>query len=101
MELSKTMFLVPVTTDEIKGTIEKLKSSSSGWDGIKPNIIKQTYPNMFEPLCHIINSSFGGCVPDQLKLANVVPIFKNEDAKLIQTTGPSLCCQYFQRFLKD
>ena len=73
------MFLAPVTTDEIKGIIENYKSStsSSGWDGIKPNIIKQTYSNMLEPLCHIIYLSFhNGYVPDQLKIANVVPIKK-------------------------
>ena len=69
------MFLAPVTTDEIKEITEKFKSNSSGWDGIKPKIIKQTYPNMLEPLCHIINLSFDKkCLPDQLKLANVVPI---------------------------
>ena len=73
--IKNSIILAPVTTDEIKGIIEKFQSSSSGWDGIKPNIIKQTYSNMLEPLCHIINLSFDkGCVPDQLKLANLVPI---------------------------
>ena len=39
---------------------------------------------MLEPLCHIINVLFDkGCVPDQLKISNVVPIFLNGDAKLI------------------
>ena len=95
------MFLAPVTTDEIKVIIEKPKKiSSSGWDGIKPNIIKQTYPNMFEPLCHIMNVLFDkGCVPDQLKIANIVPIFKNGDAKLIANYRPISVLPVFSKIL--
>ena len=37
-----SMFLTPTTTDEIRIIIEKLKNCSPGWDGIKPDIIKQT-----------------------------------------------------------
>ena len=70
------MFLTPTTTDEIRIIIDKLKNCSPGWDGIKPDIIKQTYSSMIEPLCHIINLSFDkGYVPYELKIANVVPIF--------------------------
>ena len=101
MELLKTMFLAPVTTDEIKEIIKKLKSNSSGWDGIISNIIKQTYPNMLEPLCHIINLSFDkGCVPDQLKLANVVPTFKNGDAKRIASYRPISVLPVFSKIFE-
>ena len=56
---------------------------------MKPTIIKQTHPNMLEPLCHIINLSFDkGCVQDQLKLAKVVQFFFNGDAKLIANYRP-------------
>ena len=79
------MFLAPATTDEIRIIIEKLKNCSSGWDGIKPNIIKQTYSGMIGPLCYIINLSFDkGYVPDELKIANVVPIFKKGGPTLIK-----------------
>ncbi|KAI0238507.1 hypothetical protein LSAT2_010806, partial [Lamellibrachia satsuma] len=41
------------------------------------------------PLCHIINLSFDkGYVPDELKIANVVPIFKKGDATLIKNCRP-------------
>ena len=83
-----SMFLAPATTDEIRIIIEKLKCSS-GWDGIKPNIIKQTYSGMIGPLCYIINLSFDkGHVPDELKIANVAPIFKKGDATLIKNYRP-------------
>ena len=77
--IKNSMFLAPATTDEIRIIIEKLKNCSSGWDGLKPNIIKQTYYGMIGPLCYIINLLFDkGYVPDVLKIANVVPIFKKE-----------------------
>ena len=123
MEFIKTLFLAPATTDEIGIIIEKFKNCSSGWDGIKPNIIKQTYSGMIGPLCYIINLSFNkGYVPDELNMANIVPIFKKGDATLIKTYRPNtliknyrpisilpvlkaidlfLYYQYFQRFLKD
>ena len=74
-------FLTPATTDEIRKIIEHLKNSSPEWDGIKPNIIKHVYSSLLEPLCHIVNLAFHkGYVPDQQKIANIVPIFKNGDA---------------------
>ena len=89
MEYIKTLFLAPATTDEIRIIIEKSKNCSSGWDGIKPNIIKQTYSGMIGPLCYIINLSFDkGHVPDELKIANVAPIFKKGDATLIKNYRP-------------
>ena len=41
---------------------------------MQPDIIKQTYSSMLEPLCHIINLSFDkGYVPYELNIANVQP----------------------------
>ena len=40
-------------------------------------------------LCYIINLSFDeGHVPDELQIANVVPIFKKGDATLIKNYRP-------------
>ena len=61
-----SIFLAPATTGDIRIIIEKFKICSSGWDGIKPKFIKQTYSGMIGPLCYIINLSFDK-VPDELK----------------------------------
>ena len=82
--------------------IERFKTSSAVWDDIKLNIIKLTYSDMLEPLYHIINTSFDkGHVPNQLKLATAIPIFKNGDDKYIPNYNPSMYCPFFQGFLKD
>ena len=69
------MFLSPATPDEIKRIIWNFKSSSPGWDGIKPIIIKLAFSNVLEPLCYIVNLSFDqGYVPYQLKITYIVPV---------------------------
>ena len=57
---------------------------------------------MLEPLCHIINLSFDkGCIPDQLKLANVVPNLKNGDAKLIANYRPISVLPVFSKIFES
>ena len=56
---------------------------------------------MLEPLCHIINLSFDeGCVPDQLKLPNVVQIKKYGDAKLIANYRPISVLPVFSKIFE-
>ena len=86
---TNSIFLVPVTTGEINRIIDQFKNCGSGWDNIKPSIIKQTCSTMLEPLCYIFNMSFSkGCVPNQLKIAKVTPVFKNGDPSLIHNYRP-------------
>ena len=84
-----SMYLSPTTPDEIKGIIKNFKNSSPGWDGIKPIIVKQAFSNLLDPLSYIVNLSFDqGYVPDQLKIADIVPVFKNGDTSLINNYRP-------------
>ena len=44
---------------------------------------------MLEPLCYIINISFSKvCVPTQLNIAKVTPVFKNGESSLIHNYRP-------------
>ena len=78
------MFLSPATPDERKRIIQNFKNPSPGCDGIKPVIIKQAISNILEPSCYIVNLSFNQeYVPNQLKIAYIVPVLKNCDTSLI------------------
>ena len=56
---------------------------------------------MIEPLCHIINLSFDkGYVPYELKIANVVPIFKKGDATLISNYRPISVLPVFSKIFE-
>ena len=58
--------------------INNLKITSPGYDDIHPKIIKQICMIIAMPLSHIINCSLiSGIVPSKLKIAKVIPIFKN------------------------
>ena len=56
---------------------------------------------MIGPLCYIINVSFDkGHVPDELKIANVEPIFKKGDATLIKNYKPISILPVFSKIFK-
>jgi hypothetical protein len=71
------MFLQPVDAVELGNTILQLKNKSPGWDGICADPVKAACDCLVEPLLHIVNLSFiHGTFPDDLKVAQVVPLYK-------------------------
>ena len=74
-----------IVSDEIQAVISKLNNSSPGCDNIPPKIGKLFVDQYIEPLTYLINKSIAqGVFPDELKLAQVVPIFKA--GKLVQVS---------------
>lgn len=52
-------------------------------------LLKFIFSLIADPLCHIINRSFQtGIIPDQLKVARVVPLFKGDDKSLMHNYRP-------------
>ena len=83
------LFLTPATTDEIGIIIDKLKECATGWDNIPSKIIKDSKEILKPTLMHIINNSLiSGIFPTELKLANVVPIFKTGSTEEITNYRP-------------
>ena len=78
-----------IVSDEIQSVISKLNNSSPGCDDIPPKIGKLFVDQYIEPLKYLINKSIAqGIFPDELKLAQVVPIFKAGDEQLVQNYRP-------------
>lgn len=73
--------LQTVTVSLIKLILKNLDcKKSSGYDGISNKLLKYCYQELCGPLCHVINSSIGQSrFPDIWKLAQVLPISKNND----------------------
>ena len=77
---SNTFSLEPVIENEICKIIGSFKDSAAGWDGIKPSIVKHIKEIECIPQKHIYDVSFqSGIFPFELKIVNVVPIFKTSD----------------------
>ena len=65
------------------------------------SIIKQSIHHISEPLTHIINLSiYHGIVPDEMKIARVIPVFKSDDQSLITNYRPVSVLPSFSKFLE-
>ena len=74
----KSLFLTPTDPTEVLSILKELKSkNSAGHDTISTKFIKDIGPSICAPLSIIINRSLEtGVMPDTLKIAKVIPIYK-------------------------
>lgn len=78
------MVVNSVDESEVIKIVKTLKNTSTGWDGIHSKVLKQTLPFIVKPLTHVLNLSFAqGIIPDTMKLARVIPLFKSGNDMLI------------------
>ena len=62
---------------------------STGYDGLSTSLLKRIYPVLAEPLTLLINNSLKtGIFPDKLKIAKIVPLYKNNDRHDIKNYRP-------------
>jgi hypothetical protein len=83
------LFLNPATEQEIHRIIDKLKNCAVGWDNLPASIFKDNKSMLSPILLHIINLSLEqGVFPKELKLANIIPIFKAGETDVIGNYRP-------------
>ena len=92
--VTDTIFLSPVTSTEMNKLIMSLKDSAPGWDDITTSLLKMSIEYLRDPLCYLCNRSLQeGIFPSQLKIADVLPLFKAEDPLQFNNYRPvSLLC---------
>ena len=75
---------------ELTDAFNSLKNKrSAGFDQISSDIVKNVAHEIFDPLKFVINLSIiQGKVPDKIKIARVVPVFKSGDKTLINNYRP-------------
>ena len=60
-----------------------------GYDNIDPYVVQQVIPQIATQLAHIFNrSSITRIVPSKLKIAKVIPTYKNENPELFANYRP-------------
>ena len=70
----------PPTCNEVLEIIDKLKNSAAGQDEIKAKLLKEVASSIIKPLTHVLAVSLKtGVVPNDLKVAKVLPLFKEGD----------------------
>ena len=88
------MFMDPVKEDEETTIISNLKNSAPGHDKITAGTPKGVLAAINRPLMYILILSLSeGLFSDELKIANVVPIYKADDSMQFNNyrTVPLLC----------
>ena len=80
-----SMSVFESTPHEVNNIVDILKSSNSiGYDQISPNPIKDFISEISTLLSNIITLSFNtDKVPNQLKMAKIIPIYKSNDKQLV------------------
>ena len=79
-----------VNEETVRKTINDLPTkNSSGFDGISSKLLKIIEPAIIKSLTLVINQVINtGIFPDKLKIAKVIPIFKNDDPTLLKKYRP-------------
>ena len=101
-ENSKSMFLHPITQNEVEEVARCLKNkSSAGIDGIHNYIVKQCIELLKVPLTNIYNASLeSGTFPDKLKIEKVIPVHKKGDTRDINNYRPIALLSIFSKLLE-
>ena len=87
---TSSIFFTPTDSSEIINIVNNLKTHKSpGFDGINNYLLKSVIKQIVEPLVYIFNLSLtSGQVPNDMKLAKVIPIFKKGDNLLVSNYRP-------------
>ena len=85
-----TIYLTPVSSTEIEKILRTLQPKTSyGTDCISNKLLKEIGSFVIEPLQLIFNKSLElGIFPDRMKIAKVIPLFKNKSRELASNYRP-------------
>jgi hypothetical protein len=99
---SATCFLQPTDKEEILQIIGKLGSRKSpGHDNIKSDIVKSVAHEISYPLTILLNLSLStGKVPNDMKIAKVVPIYKKDSPEEFGNYRPVSVLPTFSKILE-
>ena len=101
-KVDDTLFLKPVTKEEIINLVKNTKSKKSkDHDDIDMCLVKKILPHIVTPLEHIFNISLQkGVFPDGMKLARVIPLFKNGEMNDFSNYRPISILSQFSKILE-
>jgi len=97
---SYSFFETP-TASEVQTIICNLKNSAPGNDELSTSLIKQVSSSILEPLTYILKLSLEtGMVPNDLKIAKVIPLFKSGNTCLLSNYRPISVLPVFSKVLE-
>ena len=102
LNLRNSIFLEPVTESEVFSIVNSFKGKQScDTNNISMFLVKNVIDNIVKPLNIICNLSLkSGIFPDSMKVAKVLPIFKNDDPKCFSNYRPVSLLPQFSKILE-
>jgi len=96
------MYFDPVDSNDIMAVVSKIKTKTSrDLNNLSTKIMKTSIAAVVEPLTHIINLSLStGAVPQAMKIAKVIPIFKTGDRTEFTNYRPISMLPVFSKILE-
>ena len=100
--ISNSIFCEPVSASEVLNLLEStVAKKSCGADNISMQIVKDSRVILSQPLTYLFNLSLNsGVVPDAMKIAKVIPLFKKGDKKLPSNYRPISLLSVFSKLLE-
>ena len=92
----------PTDPTEIINIVKSGNSSkSSGVDNIDPYVVQKMIPQIANQLAHVFNKSLQtGIVPDKLKIAKVIPLYKNDNLEQFKKYRPISILPCFSKIIE-
>ena len=92
----------PLSIKKLKDAFLSLKiNKSSGHDGVSFNVIQKSFGEICEPFKYLFNLPIvKGIFPDDLKIANVTPIYKADNSSNISNYRPMSVLPCFSKMLE-
>ena len=97
-----SIFLEPTTESEISEICASFRAgTSAGFDQVTMDVVKQTIDSIIGPLTHIMNLSLSsGIVPEQMKVARVIPLSKSGILTLFTNYRPVSVLPAFSKIVE-
>ena len=90
-----------ISNEDILDVIAQLENKSTGPHSIPVDLLKMIPDLIIFPLCEIINLSFStGKFPDHLKIAKVIPVFKNGSVTDVNNYRPISLLSIFDKIIE-
>uniref|UniRef100_A0A672Z783 Reverse transcriptase domain-containing protein n=3 Tax=Sphaeramia orbicularis TaxID=375764 RepID=A0A672Z783_9TELE len=102
IENNNSMFLGGVCESEVLEVVRKSKNKkSTDRNSIDMSLIKQVINSILQPFTYICNKSFQtGTFPENMKIAKVIPIYKNGDKHMVSNYRPVSLLPQFSKILE-
>ena len=96
-----SMYLSPVTENEVSTLNQNYKNSVAGWDDLAPKQMKIVSQYISRPLTYLCNLSMTkGLFPRELKVANVIPLFKVGNTTSVNNCMPVSILPVFSKIFE-